>query len=80
MIGMTNLAVLAEGIKVGDKAGMDRNQLLELLSDTGARSFQMDVRGPWDRGRRLCPSFRRGPGIEGRSPRLWKWHAHGIST
>ena len=47
MIGMTNLAVLAEGIRVGDKAGLDRAQLLELLTDTGARSFQMDVRGPW---------------------------------
>jgi 3-hydroxyisobutyrate dehydrogenase-like beta-hydroxyacid dehydrogenase len=47
MIGMTNLAVLAEGIKVGDKAGLNRTLLLELLTDTGARSFQMDVRGPW---------------------------------
>ncbi|WP_045218513.1 NAD(P)-dependent oxidoreductase [Desulfonatronum thioautotrophicum] len=47
MIGMTNIAVLAEGIRVGDKAGLDRKQLLELLTDTGARSFQMDVRGPW---------------------------------
>jgi 3-hydroxyisobutyrate dehydrogenase-like beta-hydroxyacid dehydrogenase len=47
MIGMTNIAVLAEGIRVGDKAGLDRKVLLELLADTGARSFQMDVRGPW---------------------------------
>jgi len=47
MIGMTNVAVLAEGIRMGDKAGLDRKQLLELLADTGARSFQMDVRGPW---------------------------------
>ena len=57
MIGMTNLAVLAEGIKVGDKAGMDRNQLLELLSDTGARSFQMDVRGPWIAADDYAPRF-----------------------
>ncbi|ACV69607.1 NAD(P)-dependent oxidoreductase [Desulfohalobium retbaense] len=47
MIGMTNVAVLAEGMKVGDKAGLDRKKLLELLADTGAHSFQMDVRGPW---------------------------------
>ncbi len=47
LIGMTNVAVLAEGIKIGDKAGIDRNKLLELLADTGAKSFQMDVRGPW---------------------------------
>ena len=47
MVGMTNLAVLAEGFRVGEKAGLDRKLLLELLQDTGARSFQMDVRGPW---------------------------------
>lgn len=47
MVGMTNLAVLAEGIRAGEKAGLDRKLLLELLGDTGARSFQMDVRGPW---------------------------------
>jgi 3-hydroxyisobutyrate dehydrogenase-like beta-hydroxyacid dehydrogenase len=57
MIGMTNLAVLAEGIKVGDKAGMDRTQLLELLTDTGARSFQMDVRGPWIAADDYAPRF-----------------------
>jgi 3-hydroxyisobutyrate dehydrogenase-like beta-hydroxyacid dehydrogenase len=47
MVGMTNLAVLAEGLRVGEKAGLDKKLLLELLTDTGARSFQMDVRGPW---------------------------------
>jgi len=46
MVGMTNLAALAEGIRAGEKAGIDRNTLIELLQDTGARSFQMDVRGP----------------------------------
>lgn len=57
MVGMTNLAVLAEGIKVGDAAGMDRSLLLELLSDTGARSFQMDVRGPWIAADDYAPRF-----------------------
>ena len=47
MIGMSNLVILAEGLRLGEKSGMDLNQLLTLLSDTGARSFQMDVRGPW---------------------------------
>lgn len=47
LIGMTNLAVLAEGIRIGEKAGIEPKFLLELLNDTGARSFQMDVRGPW---------------------------------
>ena len=47
LVGMTNLAVLAEGIRIGEKAGIDTDLLLELLADTGARSFQMEVRGPW---------------------------------
>jgi len=47
LIGMTNLVVLAEGIRIGEKAGIDINTLLELLGDTGGKSFQMDIRGPW---------------------------------
>jgi len=47
LIGMTNLAALAEGIRIGEKAGIEKRMLLELLDDTGAKSFQMDVRGPW---------------------------------
>ncbi|MCX5837670.1 MAG: NAD(P)-dependent oxidoreductase [Deltaproteobacteria bacterium] len=50
LIGMTNLAVMAEGIRIGEKAGIDPKYLLELLNDTGAKSFQMDVRGPWIAG------------------------------
>lgn len=47
MIGMANMAVLAEGLRIGRTAGIDLRALLPLLRDTGARSFQMDVRGPW---------------------------------
>jgi 3-hydroxyisobutyrate dehydrogenase-like beta-hydroxyacid dehydrogenase len=47
LVGMTNLAVLAEGVRIGEKAGIEPKLLIELLTDTGARSFQMDVRGPW---------------------------------
>lgn len=47
MIGMTNLAVLAEGIRVGEKAGIEKGKLLELLAETGANSFQLQIRGPW---------------------------------
>ena len=47
LIGMTNVAVLAEGIRIGEKAGIEPKFLLQLLDDTGAKSFQMDVRGPW---------------------------------
>ena len=50
LIGMTNLAVLAEGIRIGEKAGIEPKYLLELLNDTGAKSFQMDVRGSWIAG------------------------------
>jgi 3-hydroxyisobutyrate dehydrogenase-like beta-hydroxyacid dehydrogenase len=47
LIGMTNLVVLAEGIRIGEKAGIDSKFLLELLGDTGAKSMQLDLRGPW---------------------------------
>lgn len=47
MIGMTNLTALAEGIRIGEKAGIETKMLLELLNDTGGKSFQAEVRGPW---------------------------------
>jgi 3-hydroxyisobutyrate dehydrogenase-like beta-hydroxyacid dehydrogenase len=47
MVGMTNLAVLAEGLRLGEKAGIDAAQFQELLAETGANSFQLQVRGPW---------------------------------
>lgn len=47
LIGMADLAVLAEGMRIGELAGMELGQLVELLQDTGARSFQLDVRGTW---------------------------------
>jgi 3-hydroxyisobutyrate dehydrogenase-like beta-hydroxyacid dehydrogenase len=47
LIGMTNVAVIAEGFKLGEKAGIDPKLLLELLQDTGAASFQLDLRGAW---------------------------------
>lgn len=47
LVGMTNVAVLAEGIRIGEKAGIEPALLVELLGDTGAKSFQLDLRGPW---------------------------------
>jgi 3-hydroxyisobutyrate dehydrogenase-like beta-hydroxyacid dehydrogenase len=47
MIGMTNLAVLSEGIRIASKAGIETKMFLELLADTGGKSFQAEVRGPW---------------------------------
>lgn len=38
MIGMTNLAVLAEGIHLAQNAGIDTHQFLELLAQTGGNS------------------------------------------
>lgn len=45
LVGMANLVVLSEGLRLGAAAGVDADVLLRLLADTGARSFQMDVRG-----------------------------------
>jgi 3-hydroxyisobutyrate dehydrogenase-like beta-hydroxyacid dehydrogenase len=47
LVGMSNLVVLAEGMRIGEKAGIDKKFLIELLADTGAKSFQLEVRGPW---------------------------------
>jgi len=47
LIGMTNLAVLAEGMRLAEKAGIEMNTFLELLKDTGGKSFQAEIRGPW---------------------------------
>ncbi len=58
LIGMTNLAVLCEGMRIAAKAGIDIKlflellakdlfAFLELLADTGGKSFQAEVRGPW---------------------------------
>jgi len=57
LIGMTNLAVLAEGMRIGEKAGIEPKFLVELLDDTGAKSFQMDVRGPWIAGGDFASRF-----------------------
>ncbi len=47
LVGMTNLAAMAEGMRLGEKAGIDKKTLVELLEDTGANSFQLNVRAPW---------------------------------
>ena len=47
LIGMTNVALVAEGLRIGQAAGVDGEKLLELLLDTGCASFQMKTRGPW---------------------------------
>lgn len=45
LVGMANLAVLSEGLRIGEAAGVEKNLLLQLLGETGAQSFQLDARG-----------------------------------
>lgn len=47
LIGMSNIALVAEGLKIGEAAGIDGWDMLDLLLDTGCASYQMKVRGPW---------------------------------
>ncbi len=46
-IGMTNMAVLAEGLAIGARAKISLDVLVRLLADTGAQSHQLKLRGPW---------------------------------
>lgn len=47
MIGMTNVAALTEGYAVARRAGIAPELFSAALKDTGAFSFQSDVRLPW---------------------------------
>ncbi len=47
LIGMTNVAVLAEGLALARRAGIAPDLFTDALADTGAVSFQVDVRLPW---------------------------------
>jgi len=47
MVGMTNVAVIAEAIRLGEKAGISPKLMAELLEDTGGKSFQSALRAPW---------------------------------
>lgn len=55
LVGMANLAVLSEGLRLGAAAGVDAALLLRLLADTGAHSFQMEARGASMTGRQYAP-------------------------
>ena len=41
MVGMTNLAVLSEGMRLCEKAGIEGNLFQKLLAETGADSAQL---------------------------------------
>ena len=57
MVGMTNVAVLAEGIRLGEKAGIAPTFMAELLEDTGGKSFQSALRAPWIAAGDFAPRF-----------------------
>ena len=57
MVGMTNVAVIAEGIRLGEKAGIAPNLMAELLEETGGKSFQSALRAPWIAAGDFAPRF-----------------------
>lgn len=57
LIGMTNLAVLAEGYALCRRAGVSSEAFTESLADTGAWSYQADVRLPWMIADDFAPRF-----------------------
>jgi 3-hydroxyisobutyrate dehydrogenase len=57
LIGMTNLAVLAEGYALCRRAGVTSSAFIESLADTGAWSYQAEVRLPWMIADDFAPRF-----------------------
>lgn len=57
LIGMANLAVLVEGYAVARRAGIPDQVFNEALKDTGATSYQHQVRLPWVMNRDWSPRF-----------------------
>lgn len=56
-IGMSNVAILAEGLAIALKAGISPEMFTEALADTGAKSFQSEVRLPWMLEQDWTPRF-----------------------
>ena len=57
MVGMSNLLVMCEGLKLGIKAGIDPHLLVDLLGKTGADSYQLQLRAPWILNNDFNPRF-----------------------
>ncbi|SDH73344.1 NAD(P)-dependent oxidoreductase [Propionivibrio dicarboxylicus] len=57
LIGMTNLAVLAEGHLLAQAAGIDPATYMEALRTTGGWSVQADIRLKWMMERDFAPRF-----------------------
>lgn len=45
-IGMTNFLVLAEGLAMGEKIGLEPHLFQKLLTETAGDSYQLELRGP----------------------------------
>lgn len=56
-IGMANVAVLSEGLAIALRAGITAEAFTEALADTGAKSFQSEVRLPWMISHDWAPRF-----------------------
>lgn len=57
LIGMSNAVLLAEGTALGRKAGIDPTVFAAALRDTGAHSYQLELRLPWMLDRDFAPRF-----------------------
>lgn len=57
LIGMTNLAVLAEGYTLCRRAGVGDDAFAAALADTGGWSYQAEVRLPWMTAGDFAPRF-----------------------
>ena len=57
MIGMTKLAALAEGLRAGERAGLDKGLMVKLFAETGANGYQLNIRGPAIASGDFSPKF-----------------------
>ncbi|WP_027188696.1 NAD(P)-dependent oxidoreductase [Desulfovibrio cuneatus] len=57
LIGMTNVQVMAEGVKLAQQMGIDPQVFMSACKDTGAMSYQFTVRAPWIFSNDFAPRF-----------------------
>ncbi|UOF89633.1 NAD(P)-dependent oxidoreductase [Fodinisporobacter ferrooxydans] len=57
LIGMTNVIVLCESLRLGEKFGIEQQFLQKLLATTGADSYQLTLRGPKILNQEYTPGF-----------------------
>lgn len=57
LMGMTNVIVMAEGVKLAREMGIDPAVFMDSCKDTGAMSYQFAVRAPWIYADDFTPRF-----------------------